>query len=43
MRIPAKILHARRMIVARKVVNMRKVHISILIADKIGLALNAIA
>src|SRR5262249_25960438 len=43
MRTPAKILHDRLMIVARKVANMRKVHLSIPIADKIDSALNAIA
>jgi hypothetical protein len=38
-----KILHDRLIIVARKVANMRKVHLSIPIADKINSALNAIA
>jgi len=42
-RIPVKILHNRLMIVARKVANMRKVHLSISIADKIDSALNATA
>ena len=42
MRIPVKILHDRLLIVARKVANMRKIRLSIPIADKIDSALNVI-